>query len=81
MDNKCYINLGISMAATGSNVLYYEYMLQPYDYAAALCIIEMAGGIICQTNGEAVTLDKGCSVVAGTRKAVEEFMLTAKNRQ
>ena len=58
--------------ASGSNVAYIEMLLQPYDYAAASVIIEEAGGCISQVDGSAITLDKGCSIVAGTPKAVEE---------
>ncbi len=59
--------------ASGSNVGYVEMLLQPYDYAAASVIIEEAGGVISQADGSAITLDKGCSIVAGTNKAVEEI--------
>lgn len=58
--------------ASGSNVAYIEMLLQPYDYAAASVIIEEAGGCISQVDGSVITLDKGCSIVAGTPKAVEE---------
>ena len=59
--------------ASGSNVGYVEMLLQPYDYAAASVIIEEAGGKIGQTDGSAITLDRGCSILAGTRKASEEI--------
>ena len=58
--------------ASGSNVAYIEMLLQPYDYAAASVIIEEASGCISQVDGSVITLDKGCSIVAGTPKAVEE---------
>lgn len=58
--------------ASGSNVAYIELLLQPYDYAAASVIIEEAGGLISQVDGKQITLDRGCSIVAGTPKAVEE---------
>ena len=47
-------------------------MLQPYDYAAASVIISEAGGVIEQVDGLPITMDKGCPVLAGTPKAVEE---------
>ena len=59
--------------ASGSNVGYVEMLLQPYDYAAASVIIEEAGGVITQADGSPITLDYGCSIVAGTPKAVEEI--------
>ena len=66
--------IGISRIAAGSNVLYFELKLQPYDYAAASIILEEAGGRICQADGSAVTLDEGCSIVAGSIKAVEQVL-------
>ena len=54
--------------ASGSNVAYIEMLLQPYDYAAASVIIEEASGCISQVDGSVITLDKGCSIVAGTPK-------------
>ena len=59
--------------ASGSNIGYVEMLLQPYDYAAASVIIEEAGGVIGQADGSPITLDRGCSIVAGSRKAAEEI--------
>ncbi len=36
-------------------------------------IIEEAGGVIGTTIGEAIMLDGGCSILAGTPKAVDEI--------
>lgn len=66
--------------ASGSNVGYVEMLLQPYDYAAASVIIEEAGGVISQADGSPITLDRGCSIVAGTRKAASEIREILKNR-
>lgn len=59
--------------ASGSNVGYIEMKLQPYDYAAASVILTEAGGVISQADGSGITLDRGCSVIAGTPKAYEEI--------
>lgn len=59
--------------ASSSNIGYVEMLLQPYDYAAASVIIEEAGGVISQADGKPIMLDHGCSIVAGTKKAVEEI--------
>ncbi|MCR4655798.1 MAG: inositol monophosphatase [Lachnospiraceae bacterium] len=59
--------------ASGSNVGYVEMNLKPYDYAAATVIVTEAGGVIGQSDGSQVTLDRSCSVVAGTEKASEEI--------
>jgi myo-inositol-1(or 4)-monophosphatase len=59
--------------ASGSNVVYIEMLLQPYDYAAASVIIEEAGGVIGTTTGEPIKLNTGCPILAGTPKAVDEI--------
>lgn len=59
--------------ASGSNVGYVEMKLHPYDFAAASVIIEEAGGVIGTAEGENITLDRPCSIVAGTKKAAEEI--------
>ena len=64
--------LDLCRIASGSNVAYLELKLQPYDYAAASVIIREAGGIIGQLDGPEVSLDKPCSILAGTPKAVEQ---------
>ena len=65
--------IDLCRVASGSNVGYVEMLLQPYDYAAASVIISEAGGVICQADGSRLTLDHGCSIVAGTKQAVEEI--------
>ena len=64
--------LDLCRVASGSNVIYLELMLQPYDYSAASVIISEAGGVIEQVDGLPITMDKGCPVLAGTPKAVKE---------
>lgn len=64
--------------ASGSNVAYIEMLLQPYDYAAASVIIEEVGGVILQADGTPITINHGCSIVAGTKKAVEEVLNLVK---
>ena len=51
-----------------------EYQLSPWDYAAASVIIEEAGGIITQMNGEPVTFDKPCSIVAAAPAVYQDLM-------
>ncbi|MBQ3786418.1 MAG: inositol monophosphatase [Lachnospiraceae bacterium] len=59
--------------ASGSNVGYVEMKLQPYDYAAASVIITEAGGEIGQADGSPITLDKPCSIVAGTHRSAAKM--------
>lgn len=65
--------LDLSRVATGSHVGFFEFRLQPYDFAAAAVIIEEAGGMICQPDGTPIILNGPCSIVAGTKTAVEEI--------
>lgn len=65
--------IDLSRIASGANVVYLEMLLQPYDYAASAVIIEEAGGVIAQIDGTPITLDKGCSILAGTKKASGEL--------
>lgn len=61
--------IDISRVASGSNVIYLELKLQPYDYAAASVIVEEAGGVITKINGDKIRFDEPCSVLCGTKKA------------
>ena len=64
--------LGLCRAASGSNTVYLELKLQPYDYAAASVILEEAGGKITQIDGSPLTFHEGCSVIGGTAAAWQE---------
>ena len=73
--------IDLCRVASGSNVAYIELLLQPYDYAAANVIIEEAGGTIGQADGKDITLERGCSIVAGTPKAAEQVKRIVKERR
>lgn len=66
--------LGLSRIVSGSNAAYMELRLQSYDYAAAAMMIEEAGGRIVQMDGSPITLDKPCSILAGTKTAVTQIL-------
>ena len=66
--------IDLARIASGSNVAYLELKLQPYDYAAAAVIIEEAGGRIVQMDGRPITLDRPCSILAGTKNAVSQVL-------
>ncbi len=72
--------LDLCRAASGGNVAYFELRLQPYDYAASSLIIEEAGGEITRLDGTPITLDKPCSIVAGTHKSCEEIRRIYKEK-
>lgn len=66
--------IDLARIASGSNVAYVELKLQPYDYAAAAVMIEEAGGRIVQMDGRPITLDRPCSILAGTKTAVAQIL-------
>ena len=61
--------LGLCRVASGSNTVYLELKLQPYDYAAASVILEEAGGVLTQIDGSPLTFHEGCSMIGGTPAA------------
>lgn len=66
--------LDICRIASGRNGLYFEMLLQPWDYAAASVILEEAGGVITTMDGTPITLDAPCSILAGSPVVWEESM-------
>jgi len=55
--DMCYV-------AAGRAELFFELLLSPWDYAAGSLIVEEAGGIVSTVEGEQISLDKPCSVMA-----------------
>lgn len=51
--------------ASGRCELFFECRLSPWDYAAGSLIVQEAGGRISRMDGTGISLDKGCSVLAG----------------
>lgn len=72
--------IDLSRIAKGANVIYIEFRLQPYDYAAASIIIEEAGGIISKVDGGKISLSEPCSILGGTKKAHAEVMKIARDK-
>lgn len=56
--------LDLCSIACGRAELYFELKLSPWDYAAGSLIVEEAGGIVTTFEGDELTFDKGCSVLA-----------------
>ena len=50
--------------AAGRAELYFELRLSPWDYAAGSLIVEEAGGVVTTVEGEPVSFDMPCSVLA-----------------
>ena len=64
--------LDLCKIADGSVGVYFELKLQPWDYAAASLIISEAGGFISTLEGQLITLDKPCSILAANRQCWKE---------
>lgn len=60
--------LDLCKIADGSVGVYFEMKLQPWDYAAASLIVTEAGGFISTLEGQLITLDKPCSILAANRQ-------------
>ena len=66
--------LDLCCIASGRAELFFELVLQPWDYAAASLIIEEAGGVITQFDGSPITFDRSCPVLAGNPIAHREVL-------
>ena len=69
----------LAYVAAGRVDIYLERNLKPWDYAAAIIIIEEAGGIITDYAGQAIDISKPCDILAGNKvvhtKLREKIML------
>lgn len=67
--------LDLCDVACGSLDVFFEYILQPWDFAAGGLILTEAGGCITQMDGSPITWDKPCSVAAGNPIAHRQMLL------
>lgn len=65
--------LDLCAVGCGRADLMTEWVVCPWDFAAAKCIIEEAGGIMTQIDGSPMKLDGKCSILAGGKRAHTEF--------
>lgn len=56
--------LDLCSIAAGRAELFFEMILQPWDYAAGVLLVEEAGGKVTTVEGGEISLDKGCSILA-----------------
>ena len=70
--------IDLCSVATGSCDLFFELILQPWDYAAGKLIVEEAGGIITAADGSPLTLDRPSSVICGTPETYPALLEIAK---
>jgi fructose-1,6-bisphosphatase/inositol monophosphatase family enzyme len=65
----CY---GYGLIASGFNDLVCEADLKPYDYFALIPVIEGAGGVITDWQGEALTMESSGQVLAAANPALHQ---------
>ena len=56
--------LDLCAIAAGRAELYFELLLSPWDYAAGSLIVEEAGGVITTVEGDPISFDHPCSILA-----------------
>lgn len=61
--------------AMGRCELYFEYLLSPWDYAAASLIVTEAGGVIASANGKELCLSEPSGVIAANNMSNYKQML------
>lgn len=57
----------LAYVAAGRVDIYLERNLKPWDYTAAIVIIEEAGGIITDYKGQPIDISKPCDILAGNK--------------
>ena len=65
--------LGISYAAAGKTDMYFQHRLSPWDMVAGILLVEEAGGVITDRNGNCATLYSD-GIIASNPSLHEEFL-------
>lgn len=75
-DLRSFGSAALDLCAVGAGTLdvYVELQLQPWDYAAASCIITEAGGVISDLKGNPLPFHTGSGVLAADKAAYEEAL-------
>ena len=63
----------LAFVAAGRVDIYLERNLKPWDYAAAMVIIQEAGGIITDYQGQPINISKPCDILAGNKVVHEKL--------
>lgn len=66
----------LAFVAAGRVDLYLERNLKPWDYAAAIVIIQEAGGIITDYSGAPIDISKPCDILAGNKIVHDKLLNT-----
>ncbi len=77
----CSSALAICYIAAGRTDGYFERKIKPWDYAAGLLILNEAGGLISQWNGEELPFNTPSTIVAGNADTYAYLLSVLRNRQ
>lgn len=66
--------------AMGRSELYFEYLLSPWDFAAASLILEEAGGILCNREGQPLRFTQSSGVLAANNRENQDRLLSIVKR-
>lgn len=69
------VALDLAYVACGRLDAYFEYRLQPWDYAAGNLIVMEAGGVVNSIHEAAVSYEQASDIVACTNKELMKEML------
>lgn len=80
-DIRCFGSAALDLCAVGAGSLdvFVELQLQPWDYAAAACIITEAGGVISDLKGDPLPLNTGSGVLAGNKVNYDQVLNLCRN--
>lgn len=71
--------LDLCYVAAGRTELYFEYLLSPWDFAAAALIVKEAGGAIVTDSYHEIVFNKKIPIIAGTNQAIKDFRKLRNN--
>ena len=73
--------LDICYVACGRQGLFFELILQPYDYAAGSIILTESGGSFTQLDGSPVSMEKPCSILAAGKECHRQFFKITEGKK
>jgi myo-inositol-1(or 4)-monophosphatase len=69
--------LDLAYLAAGRNDFFFEFLLSPWDVAAAQLLITEAGGVVTDFNGAPLPLDRPSPVLAANQAVFPELLRIA----
>lgn len=65
--------LDLGYVACGRNGLYFEKKLSPWDFAAGMLIVQEAGGVVTDFDGNVPDFTKPSGILAGNKNAMKDY--------